>query len=251
MSARPHETSPDKPPGGVVFGGSSGVGAAVTADLVEQGQRVVVASRRGTLPAGVSKTEGVVAVSCDVTAPADVRAAIGSAHELGSLDWVVNSVGVGYFAPVEPCYHEQWKNILDVNVTGLLNILASVREVRPPVSHFVHISSLSAHRPSRTPGNDVYAAAKSAAAGLLYRERAHLRGSGVPTKITLVTPGFIGETEFATNFFRYAPDQARPLLGDFPPLVPCDIAQSVLWAIASPPNVEISEITLRPLWQPD
>src|SRR5438876_6974827 len=165
--------------GAVVFGASSGIGAAVVDLLARAGVPVVAASRRGTAVVA----SGVVAAKCDIRDPASVAEVLRLA---GSPDWVVNAAGVGFYAPLAGRFSPQWQEILDTNVLGTLNILAQLRE--RPVRHFVQVGSLAGSRPSKTPGNDVYAASKAAGALLLGRFRGELRAAGIRTKITLITP---------------------------------------------------------------
>jgi NADP-dependent 3-hydroxy acid dehydrogenase YdfG len=232
---------------GLVIGGSSGIGAAVAASMAERGYEVLAASRRGTVPPGTAAK----AVSCDVRNPDQVARRVREAHRGDGLDWVVNAAGVGYFAPVEERFAEQWRDIVEVNLLGLLAILATLRTLDPPVGHLVHIGSLAGTRPSQTPGNDLYAATKAAGASLLAQHRQELRAAGIRTKITLITPGYVGDTDFARNFFAHAPDRREPILDRFPPLAPLDVARVVEYALTQPPHIELSEIVIRPVDQPD
>jgi NADP-dependent 3-hydroxy acid dehydrogenase YdfG len=224
----------------VVFGASSGIGAAVVDLLAGSGVPVVAASRRGTA------ASGAVAVKCDIRDPGSVAEVLRAA---GSPDWVVNAAGVGFYAPVAERFSAQWQQILDTNVLGTLNILAQLRE--RPVRHFVQVGSLAGSRPSQTPGNDVYAASKAAGAQLLSRFRGELRAAGIRTKVTLITPGYVGGTDFGANFFQHAPEHAEPILDRFPPLSPLDVATTIEYALRQPDHLELSEIVVRPVEQPD
>ncbi|MFJ8299079.1 SDR family oxidoreductase [Streptomyces sp. NPDC094447] len=231
---------------GVVFGGSSGIGSAVVRAMRARGHRVLSASRRGTSPNGGDS------VVCDIRDGDGVAEALCRASPDGArVDWVVNAAGVGYYAPFEERFGEQWQQILDTNVIGLLNLVSALRGLPVPVRNLVQIGSLAGSRPSRTPGNDVYAAAKTAGAQLLSRHREQLRASGVGTKVTVITPGYVGETDFSRNFYGHAPDLAEPLLDRFVPLSPTDVASVVEHVLLAPGQVEISEIVLRPPGQPD
>ena len=232
---------------GLVFGGSSGIGAAVAALTAGHGCHVLAFSRRGSAPPGVR----IAALRGDVRDPADVDRAFRAAQGRGGLDWVVNAAGVGFFAPVEEGFAQQWQHILDTNVLGTLNVLARASTLHPPLRHFVQIGSLAGTRPSQTPGNDVYSAAKAAGALLLRRHRARLRAAGIMTRVTLVTPGYVGETDFDRNFFAHAPDQQVPILDRFEPLSATDIAETVHYALTRPDHLELSEIEVRPVGQPD
>jgi NADP-dependent 3-hydroxy acid dehydrogenase YdfG len=232
---------------GLVFGASSGIGGAVAALAAEQGGHVLAFSRRGTAPSGVR----ITALRGDVRDPADVDRAFRAAQDHGGLDWVVNAAGVGFFAPVEERFAQQWQDILNTSVLGTLNILARASTLHPSLSHFVQIGSLAGARPSQTPGNDVYSAAKAAVALLLRRHRARLRVKGILTRVTLVTPGYVGGTDFGRNFFAHAPDQKVPILDRFEPLSAADIAEAVYYALTRPYHLELSEIVIRPVEQPD
>ena len=231
----------------MVFGASSGIGAAVAAAMARQGCRTVAASRRASVAAGTD----AVAARCDVRDPASVAVVLREAQRAGPVDWVVNAAGVGFYAPVEARYLAQWRDILDTNIVGMLNVLAQLRALSRPVRHFVQIGSLAGSRPSRTPGNDVYSAAKAAVSTLLARHRGELRAADVLTKITLITPGYVGDTDFAGNFFAHAPERCEPLLDRFTPLSPVDVASTVAYALGQPGHVELSEIVVRPIQQPD
>lgn len=226
---------------GVVFGGSSGIGAAVARLRAAAGDAVLVAGRRGIVPPGCAAT----GMRCDVRSPEQVAAVL-----TGPADWVVNAAGVGFYAPVAPEFATRWSEIVDTNVVGLLNLLAALGE-RPPIGQFVHISSLAALRPSRTPGNDVYAASKAAGAALVARYRAGLRAAGHRTRVSVVSPGYVGGTDFEANFYRDAPVAGPAVTAGFPPLTAADVASVVDHALSAPAHLELSEIVVRPIAQPD
>ena len=217
---------------GLVLGGSSGIGAAVVRLRSRAGDSVVAAARRGPVP-------------CDIRSPEQLRSVLA-----GPYDWVVNAVGVGFYAPFAPEYAPRWSEILETNVVGLLNLLAALGE-QPPIGQLVHISSLAAVRPSRTPGNDVYAASKAAGAAVIAQYRSGLRAAGSRTRVSVVTPGFVGGTDFEANYYRDAPAPGPPVTGAFPPLTADDVATVVGQVLSSPAHLELSEIIVRPIGQGD
>ena len=241
-------TPPSGPrPRAVVFGASSGIGAAVASVLADTGATVVAASRRATTPAGVRAR----AVRCDVRDADQVAGLLRRLDDDGGVDWIVNAAGVGFYAPISGEFVAQWRDIVDTNIVGTLTVLAQARALGRQPGHIVQIGSLAGTRPSRTPGNDVYAATKAAGAQLLQRHREQLRRDGIGTRITLVTPGYVGDTDFTRNYYAHAAERARPLLDRFPPLSPHDVARVVAHALAQPEHVELSEIVVRPVGQPD
>src|SRR5262249_49479587 len=150
-------------------------------------------------------------VSADVRDYDSVVAALANASMDGQLAFVVNSAGVGYFAPLGADYTMAWREILETNVLGVVNICSALLGGEPQVDHYVQIRSIAAYRMSRTPGNAVYAAAKSAAAVLVDHLRDRARVAGSPLRVSHVAPGFVEGTRFGDAFFEYSPAEARPL----------------------------------------
>jgi NADP-dependent 3-hydroxy acid dehydrogenase YdfG len=238
-----------KPYGSVlVLGGSSGIGAATASLLSRAGFHVAAASRRGTAPPG---QDSITRLTCDVRDPASVRAAFAAVGRSGPVACVINAAGVGFFAPFTHDHAADWRDIVDTNFLGLLHILGATEELARPLQHLVQIGSLAGTRPSKTPGNDIYAATKAAGALTLSRYREHVRRVGGRTKISLITPGYVGGTDFTRNFYRYDADEQQLNLDQFSPLSPEDVAAAVEYVLCQPTHVELSELVIRPVDQPD
>jgi NADP-dependent 3-hydroxy acid dehydrogenase YdfG len=232
---------------GVVFGASSGIGAAVVARLAGQGTRLYSASRRGSCDVDLA---GVSAVSADVRLYGSVAQLLRSAaSERGGLGFVVNSAGVGYYAPLGVDHSDAWREILETNILGIANICSVLLEEEVQVAHLVQIGSVAAYRVSKTPGNAIYSAAKTAAAVVLDHFRTLLRERGSETRVSLISPGLVEGTEFAQNFFRYSPDHSRPLYVAGDNLTPGDIADVVAYVLSAPQHVDIDHVVVRPTLQ--
>jgi NADP-dependent 3-hydroxy acid dehydrogenase YdfG len=78
--------------------------------------------------------------------------------------------------------------------------------------------------------------------------RQEARGGGLPLRVTAISPGLVDSEFFTHRAFGDAEARARAV-GGFPPLQPADVAQSILWALAAPPHVEIDDIVVRPTAQ--
>jgi NADP-dependent 3-hydroxy acid dehydrogenase YdfG len=130
-------------------------------------------------------------------------------------------------------------------------VFGALEELVQPLRHLVQIGSLAGTRPSKTPGNDVYAATKAAGALTLSRYREHVRRAGERTKISLITPGYVGGTDFTHNFYRGNADDRQLDLDEFLPLSPEDVAVAVEYVLCQPTHVELSELVIRPVDQPD
>lgn len=230
-----------------VFGASSGVGLALVQRLALHGA-VTAVSRRGPPEAERSAETGTVRwLPCDVRDAEQIDRLF--ARHGDDFEMVVNCVGIGAYAPFEQGFAPYWQDIVSTNLLGAVHILAATAKRAPRCSHVLGVGSLAARRPSPTPGNDVYAASKLAFERLHEDFRLRLHQDGRTMKVTVVTPGFIGNTDFGHTFFRSAPDLARDLYTAFQPLQPDDVAASVEWCLARPDHVEITGLTLRPMGQ--
>ncbi|MFF5176150.1 SDR family oxidoreductase [Micromonospora sp. NPDC000089] len=225
---------------GVVFGGSSGVGAAVTARRRAAGDRVIAVSRR-PLP-------GPDDVPADIRDPAAVDRCLSLLADRRPVDYIVNCVGIGLYAPLESARVDLWKEVFETNVLGLLCVLSAAERLCPSLNQFVHISSLAALRMSETPGSLSYSLSKLAAHHAVADHRSRARLNGRPTRVSTVTPGFIGGTSFEAAYSRTAPHDLD-LYGGFEPLSADDVAGAVDYVLSLPETVEVRDLTLAPMGQ--
>lgn len=231
---------------GLVIGASSGIGLAVFRRLAGQ-VRLTAAARTPMVVERVGATWS----PCDVRDPASVARCVTQAAGGGKLDFIVSAAGVGYYAPLTGDYAPQWREILETNVLGLLNLLAVVHRQQPELRILVQIGSLAAHRVSRTPGNLVYSVSKAAARTILSEYRSQIRGEGRTTKIALVSPGFVRDTRFGDRFFSHQPAAARDLYAGVSALTPDQVATAVVDLLHAEDEVEVTEVVLRPRGQAD
>jgi NADP-dependent 3-hydroxy acid dehydrogenase YdfG len=223
----------------VVFGAGSGIGLATVELLGGKGDRVIAVSRSPEPAAGSEP------LSCDIRDFGAVRKGIASIRARGPIDYVVNAAGVGFFAPLDGDHRLQWAEIIDTNLKGLAHVLAAVRIEAADVRDLVQIGSMAAHRPSRTPGNSVYAATKVAGRALVDDFRRSLRATGNLMRVTLVSPGLVRGTGFGEHFFDAGPEHKVDLYADAPSLLPGDVARGIAGILELPPEVEVGDLILR------
>jgi NAD(P)-dependent dehydrogenase (short-subunit alcohol dehydrogenase family) len=116
------------PRSALVSGGASGLGAATARRLVNEGWNVVIADRDGARAARLADEIGAIAVTMDVTEPAQVEAAVRVATEAGALRLVVNCAGIGWATrtldrmgtPHDPA---SFQVVVQVNLFGTFNVL--------------------------------------------------------------------------------------------------------------------------------
>jgi NAD(P)-dependent dehydrogenase (short-subunit alcohol dehydrogenase family) len=153
----------------VVTGAGSGIGRAAAQALLAEGWNVVAAGRRAApLEETIGDGDGL-AVPTDVTDPGSVDALFAAVRErFGRVDLLFNNAGLGVSAPVAELAYEDWKRVVDTNVTGsFLCAQAAFRAMAaqdPRGGRIINNGSLSAYTPR--PFAIAYNATKHAVTGL-------------------------------------------------------------------------------------
>jgi 3-oxoacyl-[acyl-carrier protein] reductase len=151
----------------VVTGSTGGIGLETARLLADEGARVVVSGRDSErVERAREDVGGAVGVVADLAEPAAAAELIDAAAELGSVDCLVNNVGVAYQAGFEEVTDEQWDEMWQLNVMSFVRairaVLPSMRERGSGV--IVNVSSTAAKRPST--GMPNYSVTKAAVLSL-------------------------------------------------------------------------------------
>ncbi len=159
----------------IVTGAGTGVGKAAALALLQDGYHVVLAGRRQELldktltEAGAAGARGL-AVATDVADPQSVRALFAQSQQaFGRLDVLFNNAGIGAPAvPFEELSYEQWKSVVDINLTGAFlctqEAFRIMKSQTPRGGRIINNGSISAHAPR--PNSAPYTATKHAMTGL-------------------------------------------------------------------------------------
>lgn len=110
----------------LITGASSGIGNALTRNLVAQGERVVATARDRSSIAGLEEQHPGIAfaVELDVTVAERIRRAVDAAVErLGRVDVVVSNAGYGVFGALEEFDDADLRRQLETNFFGVLNLI--------------------------------------------------------------------------------------------------------------------------------
>ncbi len=232
----------------VITGASSGLGEAIAVSLAGRGSRVVLAARRGdrldALAARLAQsgTEALF-VPGDVRDESFVQRVMErTLDRWGRLDILIANAGLGYRAPIAEGDVARWKELLDINVFGLL---LTLRYGVPPMlarggGDVIVMSSVAAR--VFQAGNGVYSATKVAVNAIAEALRQEVTRRGV--RVTSIEPGVV-HTAFQ-DVAGYAPELRRRLVEEQQPLAPADIAAAVLYVLEQPPHVSINELLIRP-----
>ena len=218
----------------VITGASEGIGAAIARSAVADGWRVVIAARRRELLDALSADLGgpsvALPVTCDVTEWDQVQGMAAAAiAAFGRIDAVVANAGFGAkrgFLNESP---EFWREMILTNVYGAaITLRACIPALRDARGHAILMGSISGRQVG---AGSLYSSSKWAVTAMAEALRKDLHGSGV--RVTLIAPGIVD-----TAFYDDPPG------GD--PLVPDDVARTVMFAVSQPPHVGINEVYMRP-----
>ncbi|HWJ72867.1 MAG TPA: SDR family oxidoreductase [Kaistia sp.] len=156
----------------LVTGGGSGIGKAVALALADAGYQVVITGRRQAALDAVAEEAhgGMAAIPADMTDPASVAALFAAIKaRFGRLDLLFNNAGTSAPAvPLEDLSYEQWKAVIDTNVSGVFlctqEAFRIMKDQTPRGGRIINNGSISATTPR--PNSAPYTASKHAVLGL-------------------------------------------------------------------------------------
>ena len=233
----------------IVTGAGTGIGKAVALALLRDGYRVALAGRRKEPLAAVVGEAGdtrsrALAVPCDVSDPAQVRALFAKARdEFGRLDLLFNNAGIN--APgiaLEDLSVEQWRSVVDINLTGVfLCIQEAFRLMKsqdPRGGRIINNGSISAHAPR--PNSAPYTATKHAITGLT--KSASLDGRKYDIACGQIDIGNAA-TEMAARMAKGVP-QANGTIAVEPLMDVEHVARSVVYMASLPLESNVQFLTV-------
>jgi clavulanate-9-aldehyde reducatase len=235
----------------VVTGASSGIGEATVRALSGAGASVALGARRADRLQSIADSLAGPALvrELDVTDEEQARAFIRAANdELGGLHILVNNAGVMLLGPVADADTEEWRQMIAVNLLGLLYCTHAALPLieRSGGGDIVNISSVAGRRADA--GAAVYNMTKFGVHAFSEALRQEALHQGI--RVTTVAPGFV-ETELQghnTNpLVRQATERAREQIGEV--LKAEDIAEAILHSVTRPAHVCVNEVVVRPTRQ--
>ncbi len=235
-----------------ITGASSGIGEATALACAQAGAAVSLAARRTerieALAERIEQSGGrALAITADVGEEEQARAFVErTGSELGRLDVLVNNAGVMLLGPIDGAPTEEWRRMVHVNVFGVLYCTHAALPVMKGqgAGHIVTVSSV-AGRFAR-PGSGVYNLTKFGVGAFSEALRQEVALERI--RVTLIEPGFVA-TELQGHNRPEIQEAIRNIVNNEDPLRAQDIADGILYAIASPPNVAVNEVLIRPAGQ--
>ncbi|CAA0106922.1 Dihydroanticapsin 7-dehydrogenase [Mycolicibacterium vanbaalenii] len=178
-----------------ITGGASGIGAALTAKLVEAGVEVWIADRQFEVASQLAQRLGgsaarVHAVELDVRDPAAFEEAVkATVQTSGRIDYLFNNAGIGIGGEVDTLTLDDWNDIIDVNLRGVVHGVSAAYPIMiaQGSGHIVNTASMAGLITTSAQGG--YSATKHAVVALSKTMRVEAATHGV--KVSVLCPGVV------------------------------------------------------------
>ncbi|MBP1080194.1 SDR family oxidoreductase [Bacillus capparidis] len=236
----------------IIMGASSGIGEATTKKLAQEGAKLMIAARREdrlqALVESLPNNEISYAVA-DVSKKEEVQAVVDLAVEkYGRVDVLYNNAGVMPTAPLSETHFDEWRQMLDINIMGVLNGIAAVLPImkKQQSGHIISTDSIAGH--VVYPGSAVYFGTKFAVRAIMEGLRQEERENNL--RSTIISPGAVDTELYLTSQDLEVQEwlknnQRSEGFG----LKSSDIADAVAYVISTPETVAVSDILIRPTKQ--
>jgi len=235
----------------IITGASSGIGMATAKLLAAQGASVSLAARRkDKLDAVVKEIQDAggkaQAFTTDVSKLSDMQSLVADTiAAFGRIDVFFNNAGVMPLSLLESCRYEEWEQMIDVNIKGILyGIGAALPHFREQKSgHFINVSSVAGHIVA--PSSAVYSGTKFAVRAISEGLRQEVKPYNIRT--TTISPGSV-ESELLNGI---KDQDIKSMIAQIANLsIPAaSIASAVAYVIGQPDEVDINEMIIRPTAQ--
>ena len=230
----------------IVTGGSRGIGFAVAAALIQNGAHVAISGiKKDHLENAEAElarvaTGGARALifAADVRDHLAVQSLVDeTARRQGGIDILVNNAGVGWFGSLESQGHDDWRRVIDTNVTGIFNCCKAVipHLRRRGGGYIINVSSLAGSNPFANGAS--YCASKAAVDAFSEALMQEVRHDGI--RVSYIKPGSVN-----TDFMGHA-DPANEWK-----LRPEDVARVVVELVSQDTRSLSSRVEMRPSMPP-
>ena len=233
----------------LVTGATSGIGQATSKLLVQNGFKVIVTGRRKDRLEQLTNELGknTYPLNFDIRDNIQVQKALKALPEAWqTIDLLINNAGLA--AGLEPLHEnllEDWEQMIDTNIKGLLYItkIVSQQMVKRQSGQIINVSSIAGKEAYGK--GAVYCATKHAVEALTKAMRIDFNPYNI--KVGSVSPGAV-ETEFSIVRLK-DPEANKKVYAGYQPLMANDIADAVVYMATRPAHVNIADILILPTAQ--
>jgi NAD(P)-dependent dehydrogenase (short-subunit alcohol dehydrogenase family) len=233
----------------IVTGAGRGIGKYVAVALAQNGYSVVLAGRRAepleATAIEVKQTNSqTLVVPADISDPASVRELFAKTKDaFGRLDLLFNNAGIsGRAILLEDLTYEQWKSVVDTNLTGSFlctqEAFKIMKSQEPRGGRIINNGSISAHSPR--PNSAAYAASKHGVTGLT--KVTSLDGRKYDIACGQIDIGN-ASTEMVERMKKGVP-QANGTVAVEPVMDPADVARAVVYMASLPLDANVQFMTV-------
>ena len=238
----------------IITGASSGIGAATARLLARNGAKVVLAARREQqlqlLQQEITQSGGqAVYQVTDVRQPEQLQTLVELAQKhFQGIDVIFNNAGIMPNSPISAVQTQQWNDMININLKGVLNGIAAVMPIftKQKSGHIITTSSIAGIKSFM--GCGVYGATKFAVRNLMEVIRQESATEQTNIRTTTLYPAAIN-TELLQGITDTAVLQSMTELYKQVGISPDAIARVVNFAIEQPEDTNISELTIYPTKQ--
>lgn len=238
----------------VITGASSGIGEASAKLLAKNGAKVVLGARRENrlqeIVNEIKNNGGQADYSVtDVTKPAQVQALVNKAKSVfGGIDVIFNNAGIMPTSSISALHTDEWNQMIDINLKGVLNGVAAVMPDFTVQKHGQIITTSSVAGIKSFPGAGVYGATKFAVRNLMEVIRTESAQEGTNIRTVSLYPAAIN-TELLNTITDDEARKGMDRLYDAVGINPDAIARVVNFAVDQPEEVNVNEFTIYPTKQ--
>ncbi|WP_100182895.1 SDR family oxidoreductase [Candidatus Nitrosotenuis aquarius] len=237
----------------IITGASSGIGEATARALAKAGAKVAIGARRTDrleqVKSQIEKDGGEVFMQrLDVTKKTDCDSFVDAVvKKWGTVDILVNNAGLMPLSFFKNLKVSEWDQMIDVNIKGVLYCTGAVipHLVAKKSGHIVNLSSVAGR--IVFPAGSVYCATKHAVAAFSegLRQEFSVRYN---IRVTSIEPGVVAtelNDTITDESLKGFVESAKKMVA----LQAEDIANAILFAVESPPHMNVNEILIRPTTQ--
>ncbi len=222
-----------------ITGGTKGIGLGIAKAMLDQGMKVAITSRNQTAADQTVKdlddgAGNIIGIASDVRSMESEKSAVKQIlDKWGKLDVVIANAGVGHFASIQDLTEQQWKEVIDINLTGVFNTTkSSLEALKNSKGYLITIASLAGT--NFFAKGSAYNASKFGLVGFSQAVMMDVRQDDV--KVTTIMPGSV-----STYFNNHQPSET-----DAWKIQPEDIGKLVIDLITMPARSLPSKVEIRP-----
>ena len=234
----------------IIMGASSGIGEATAKLLAKRDAKLILAARRLDRLEAIKEEfpeANILIQQADVTNHEEVSQVAKLALDTyGKIDVLYNNAGIMPTAPLVEGRRDEWKEMLDINIMGVLNGIAAVLPImeKQKSGHILSTDSVAGH--VVYPDSAVYCGTKFAVRAIMEGLRQEQRENNI--KSTIISPGAVQTELYKTISDKKVADELHEAQKEWG-LTAEDIATAVVFAIDTPDRMAISDMIVRPTAQ--